>query len=208
MKMSFALIALSLSLGAFAQVVDPAPAGPAEVLLNSKNVRVGSDEAVLVRTSSTPDVVKVSFQVRMASSVCEQMGTRMVSTICYDNVVTRYRTADVCIRRNPYSNRCVNWGPGYANRVTRVARSCVIPQTYCVSYGTNVRTESDEVKIKFKNLPVLAGTEEDKFLVKATQKNYGGSNVVYDIKVVESRGNYVVKDRGFLGFDKFVIKEE
>jgi hypothetical protein len=208
MKMSFALIVLSLSLGAFAQVVDPVPAAPAEVLLNSKNVRVGSDEAVLVRTASTPKVVRVSFQVPMSNSVCEQMGTRMVSTICYDNVVTRYRTADVCIRRNPYNNRCVNWGPRYATRVTRVARSCVVPQTYCVSYGTNVRRESDEVKIKFKNLPVLAGTEEDKFLVKAAQKNYGGSNVVYDIKVVESRGNYVVKDRGFLGSDKFVIKEE
>jgi hypothetical protein len=204
MKKFITLLTLTLSLGAFAQE---------RVILNQENISVNSDTAILVRTSETPSTVHVTFQVRMANSVCERYDQRPViitsSLECgQDRFVQRLRGPDVCVRRNPHNNQCLRTEPSYTERVTYRTRSCTVLRTECVSYGTNVQTESDQVKIKFKGLPSLGGTEEDTFLVKAGQKNYDGSNVVYDITPVDTKTKYVVKSRGLFGSDSYVIKED
>jgi hypothetical protein len=95
----------------------------------------------------------------------------------------------------------------FENRVTYRSRSCYVPQTFCAQYGTNVQTAPDEVKIKFK-LAKLADGEEETFSVKAEQKNYDGSNVVYDIKGLQTKVPVKIKSKGWFGNDSYVIDEQ
>ena len=205
MKKFMTILALSLSVATFAQEVE-------KVQLNAEHVYVNSDHAVLVRTSETPDTVKVTFQIPMANSICEQYGTRPMlitsSLQCgEDRFITRVHVADVCTRRNPVSNQCLRTETRYDDRVTYRSRSCYVPQEYCVSYGTHMRTEADEVKIKFK-LADLAAGEEETYDVKAQQKTYDGGNVVYDITPIQVKAPVKVKSKGWFGADSYVIDEE
>ncbi len=200
MKLLTSVFALLMCASVFAQE---------KVLLESKEVSVNGSEAILVRTNKTPKKVKVTFKVPMSESVCEQYDTRYVvrTSGSYCGYYTTYRIVHerVCVRRDR-QNRCSS----YQTRARRVAytspRSCPVPETYCSRYGTATHYGSDSVTIKFKGLPALADSEQDSFLVAARQKSYDATGVVYDVEAQETVIPYVVKDRGFLGFDKFVIK--
>ena len=216
MKKFITILTLSLTVAAFAQEVavveTPSQPSVERVLLNAEEVYATTDHAVLVRTSETPDTVKVTFQIPMANSVCERYDTRpMLITSAMqcgqDRFIARIRLADVCTRRNPVSNQCLRTEARYEDRVSYRSRSCYVPQQYCASYGTNVRTESDEVKIKFK-LADLAVGEEETFDVKAQQKNYDGANVVYDITPIQVKAPVQVKSKGWFGKDSYIIDEE
>ncbi len=61
MKTIFAIMSLTLSMGAFAQE---------KITLNSELALVNSTEATLVRTAETPGIVKVMFKVPMTRNVC------------------------------------------------------------------------------------------------------------------------------------------
>jgi hypothetical protein len=201
MKLMTSLFALLVCTSVFAQE---------KVLLESKEVSVNDTQAILVRTNKTPNKVKVTFKVAMSETVCEQYDTRYVvrTSGSYCGYATTYRIINerVCTRRNPGNNACVR----YENRTRRVAyttaRACPVPETYCSRYGSATSYDSDKVVFKFKNLPALADSEQDTFAVSAKQKRYGGSNVVYDVKALETVQPYEIKDRGFLGSDRFVIK--
>jgi hypothetical protein len=207
MNMLVALITLTVSVGAIAQD---------KVVLNDKEVRVNADRAILVRTAETPKKVEVIFQVPMANSVCEDYRSRVVPRMCtrtehiYQN---RQVCRDVAV---PPSNPNAPRGPRYnpptrrecrMERVIvgtrRITYDCSFTETYCARYGTNVSTESDKVKIKF-NLPALAGTEEETFVVTAKQRRYDGSNVEYDI--IPENESYAVEKKGILGYDSYVIE--
>ena len=205
MKKFVMLLTLALSVSAFAQDAE-------RVELNAENVFVNSDQAVLVRTSQTPDTVKVTFQIPMAERVCDRYAERDVlitsSLQCgQDRFVQRVRLPDVCTRRNPHNNQCLRTEQRFDDRVTYRARSCYVLQTYCAQYGTSVQTSPDEVKIKFK-LADLAQGEEETFMVKAQQKNYDGTNVVYEISGLETKVPVKVKSKGWFGTDSYVIDEE
>ena len=61
MKTIFAIMSLTLSMGAFAQE---------KIILNSETALVNSTEATLFRTAETPGIVKVLFNVPMTRNVC------------------------------------------------------------------------------------------------------------------------------------------
>lgn len=221
MKNFLALVVLMVSMGAMAQT-------DITQVLNSKEVAVNSDRAILVRTAQTPNKVTVTFQVPMANTVCAEPRSDYVQRTCFrrENV---YRTERVC-RQVPVSAPTPNgprgprYNPGssaprtttvctmeqvYAGTVSR-AYDCSYVNNYCARYATNVSRESDKVKIKFKNLPTLGGTEQETYSIAAKQRTKDGTNVVYDIKVLTTAEGreYEVKKKGFLGFDSYVIKQK
>ena len=228
MKKILALLVLTVSVGANAQQEE-------RVILNKKEVTVNSDRAVLVRTSQTPDKVTVTFKVPMASSYCADPRTEYIPRMCHrtENV---YRTQEVCRNvttttpgsaptnngpRGPRYNPGTSSGPVTTTRrvcttervyvgTRNVSYDCSYYNNYCARYGTDVNTESDTVKIKFKDLPSLGGSEEETFRVAAQQRTRDGANVVYDINVLttaEGR-DYEVKSKGILGFDSYVIQSK
>jgi hypothetical protein len=186
------------------------------VVLNQKSVSVPTDRAILVRTADTPKKVEVTFQVPMANSVCEDYRTRIVPRMCTRTVQTRTGSRLECVERPvPPSNPNAPRGPRYNPPSQRVCREvpvyrtsqyrydCSYTESYCARYGTNVVTESDEVKIKF-DLPALAGTEEETFFVSAKQRRFDGTNVEYEI--LPDNESYKVDKKGILGYDSYVIE--
>ena len=188
MKKMMTLLALTISVGAFAQET---------VYLTKGSVSVNSSSATLVRTSSTPTKVEITFQVPMANSYCAEPRTQYVPRTCFRNE-TIYQTRTVCRNVSPTPNTTPGrqTGPNYnpPTQTTRVcteervyvgtrqvAYDCSYTSSYCARYATDVQTESDKVKIKF-NLPTLGGSEEETFTVSAKQRSQDGSNVEYDIK--------------------------
>lgn len=198
MKQFFSLVILLSAFNSFAQE---------RVLLNSKEVRINASEAILVRTSETPDDVKLNLQVPMDNQYCAETGMRQVSSIC-SRTVYRHGGQTVCVRRNPYNNVCLNSQTRYTEVPSRQTYSCLVPQSYCVRYDVGTSYEMDSVKIKFKKLPSLGGSEEETFLIRAQQKRLDSGNVVYEIIPQSTLGDYEVKDKGFLGSDKFVIQQK
>jgi hypothetical protein len=211
MKKLITLIALTLSVGAFAQET---------VYLTNSNVSVNSSSATLVRTASTPAKVEVTFQVPMANSYCAEPRTEYVRRTCH-RTETIYQTRTVCrdVSTAPNSTPNGNTGPNYnppsqtrrvcteqrVNVGTRqIAYDCSYTNSYCARYGTDVQTESDKVKIKF-DLPKLGGSEEETFVVSARQRAQDGSNVEYDIN--PTKEGQTVKKKGIFGYDSYVIEE-
>lgn len=225
MKKILALLVLSISVGAVAQ--------EQTVELNSSEVSVNSDRAILVRTSKTPDKVTVTFQVPMASSYCADPRTEYIPRTCHRTEQV-YRTQEVCRNVTTTTNNAPSntpRGPRYNNpnstssgttTTTRrvcttervyvgtrnIAYDCSYYNNYCARYGTDVNTESDKVKIKFKNLPAIGGSEQETFRVAAQQRTKDGTNVVYDINVLSTVENreYEVKSKGIFGVDSYVIQ--
>lgn len=222
MKHFFAFLILSVSVSAIAQET---------VLLNSKSISVNADQAILVRTSSTPDKVEVTFQVPMANTFCVESTVEYVHRIC-TRTEFLYRDVRVCrdvVRTTPAPTSTSPRGPRYnpgtgtTTTVTRTERVCTMerqnvgsrPVPYdcsysrnlCLRYAQGTSFESDKVKIKFKNLPDLGGSEQETFRVAARQRTVDGSNVVYDITPLETSGReYEVKSKGLFGIDSYVIQ--
>ena len=213
MKKLITLLAITISVGAFAQE---------RVVLRSKSVHVNDSRAILVRTAETPDKVEVTFEVPMASSVCLDPRIEYIRRTCY-RTETVYQTRQVCrnVTTTPAPRPNTPTGPRYnppteTRRVCtnervyvgtrQIAYDCSYSRSWCAQYGTNVNTESDKVKIKFKDMPNLGGTEEDTFEVIAQQRSRDGENVVYDINPLQTVVPYKVEKKGILGYDSYVIE--
>jgi hypothetical protein len=211
MNKTLASLLIAFSFSAFAQD---------QVLLDAKEITVNGPEAVVLRTNQTPREVKISFRVPMQNSVCERYETRMiprhVRVQCGQEI--RYRrvpTGRVCTRTNPQTNQCIRWEERYRDERIIVPVFCdrVVyePQTYCSKYGTATSFKRDSMKIEFNKLPALGDSEADSFLVKATQKNYDRTNVVYSIQPLETALEYKVKQKKTLGIfagDNFEVTEK
>lgn len=196
------LLVAALLISGFAQAQD-------RVVMNGKTATVNSDEAILVRTSSTPKKVKLKMLVPMANSTCLQYDTRYVirtsGALCGYAVSERHIRERVCVKRDE-RNRCLR----YENRVRVVRastpRTCRIAERYCSDYGTATHREIDQVTIKFKNATNLNAGEEETFVVRAKQNRYGSSGIGFEIEPVSVTSDYEINDNGFLGFDTFVIQ--
>lgn len=202
MKTILMMIALSLSLSAFAQE---------RKVLVSKSETVNGSEAILVRTANTPDVVEVTFQVPMTDMVCAAYSTRIITVTSgsqcgYVERVTGYTTRTVCTRTNPHNGQCLRTETQRIPVVSRYARTCQVSESYCARYAPSTNYESDKVRIKFKKLPALGGTEEDTILVKANQRRVDGENVEYTITPMQTVVPYKVEKKGILGYDSYVIE--
>jgi hypothetical protein len=213
MKHLITLLALSISVGTFAQD---------RVVLNSSDVEVRQASAILVRTAQTPDKVEINFNnIQLMTNVCIE--TVYVRRTCSttENV---YRTREVCrdVTTTPAPAPGRPTGPNYNPRpVTR--RVCTTERYYVgqrqvpydCSFNECVRSENrpagvanDKVKIKFKNLPNLGGNEEETFSVTASQNGADNSNIVYSIvplKTINDRV-YEVNKKGIFGYDSYVIE--
>jgi hypothetical protein len=152
MKAFMALMTLCFVMSAF---------GQERIILNSETALVNDTEAILIRTSETPSIVKVFFNIPMTRLVC----TRRITI-----------------------------------RTGRNRRS------HCIEYKKVTTNEADKVKIHFKNLPLLGGSEEDTFSIKARQSRLDSENVVYAISTQESVSPYVIKKKGILGYDSYSIE--
>jgi len=179
------------------------------LVMNSSKATVNADEILLVRTSSTPDKVKIKMNVPMANSQCLRYDTRYVirtsGALCGYAVSERHVRERVCVARDS-RDRCLR----YENRVRVVRastpRTCRVAERYCADYGTVTHRELDQVTIKFKNAANLASGEEETFVIRADQTRYGSSGVKFEIEPVSTSINYEIEDKGILGFDSFVIK--
>ncbi len=181
------------------------------VIADRENLDINSHEAILVRTKDTPNKLDIDMLVPMSEPVCERRETRMVMQTSAFHCGTvrerRLQVERVCVSRHE-NGRCAT----YERRENVVhierPRTCLVPESYCVQYGSVTDYEKDNVKIKFKNAASLADGEEETFLIRARQKNHGGENVVYEIEPVTTKGKYTVKSRGWFGTDHYEIKGE
>jgi hypothetical protein len=76
----------------------------------------------------------------------------------------------------------------------------------CVAHAKVTSNEADKVKISFKKLPALGGSEEDSFKVSTHQRGLNSENVVYEITALETVAPYFVLSKGILGYDSYSIE--
>ena len=76
----------------------------------------------------------------------------------------------------------------------------------CIQSKLVTSHQADKVKITFKDLPALGGSEEETFKVVARQKNIDSQNVIYKISTLETTAPYAVVSKGVLGIDSFSIE--
>lgn len=223
MKNFLAFLILTTSVSAIAQE---------RVMMNSKSVEARGSSAELVRTARTPNVVTVTFNVPMANTYCAEPRTEVVPQTCFRHQ-NDYRTREVCrdvVTTSVATPSTTPRGPRYNNPgsstspVTTTRRLCstenVLVRSYqipydcsfvrnvCDRYATNISTQPDSVKFKFKNIPSLGGSEEETFLVSARQRMTDGANVEYDIKALSTLNGreYEIKKKGLFGADSYVIQ--
>lgn len=209
MKKTIALLALVLSLGAFAQETET------RVDLNAEKIDVGASSATVVRTNKSPDTIELTFRVPMANSVCERYETRHVlrtsGAYCgYDYFERRVRTGQVCVRTNPHNGQCLRYQDTFRVERHQRPRTCMVPETYCAQYGTATSYERDSMKLKFKDLPALGDSESETFSIVATQKRYDSGSVVFEVKPLETLREYEIKRKKILFFktDTYVVEEK
>jgi hypothetical protein len=188
-------------------------ANASEVLLNDQKIEIQNSSATVIRNNQTPETVEISFLVPMENSVCERNETRMVLRTsgidCGYDVYTRtISTGRTCIRMTS-QGQCLKWADTYRTETVRRPRACMVPETFCAQYGTATTLEKDSMKIRFKNLPALGDSELEKFTIAAKQKSYGGGNVNYEVKALETIREYKVTQKKFLFWKRdFYIVEE
>lgn len=202
MKKLITLIALTLSVGAFAQETK---------ILDASDVSVASPNVTLVRTSQTPDKVEVMFNnIPMTSYECVESRNTEVRYQCGQTapVVIGTRREPVCLQYYPNTNRCRTMGTREVPVTRTETRYCTRYESQCLRHADIVRYASDKVKIKFKGLPNLGGTEEETFQVTASQNGRDSLNVVYSIRPIQTINNrtYEVNKKGILGYDSYVIE--
>lgn len=208
MKKTIALLALVLSLGAFAQEAT-------KIELNAEKIDVNASSALVVRTNKSPESIELTFRVPMANSVCERYETRMVvrssGAYCgYDTFTRRVSTGRQCVRKNPYNNECLQYAETFRTETVSRPRTCPVPETFCAAYGTATSYETDSMKIKFKDLPALGDSESETFSIVATQKRYDSGSVVYEVKAVETLREYNIRRKKILFFntDTYIVEEK
>ena len=183
--------------------------------LNAEEIQVNASSATVVRTNKSPSSIELTFRVPMANSVCERYETRGVlrtsGLSCgYETRIRRISTGRVCVRTNPHNGQCLRFEEGFRQERYSVPRSCLVPESYCAQYGTATSYETDSMKIQFKDLPALGDSESEKFTISASQRNYDSGKVVYEVKPLETIGDYKVTQKKFLFFKKdvYVVEEK
>lgn len=193
MKSLFSLILFSMSLGTAAQTVE----------LDRAEISVPTSEIIVARTNRTPKKVTINMTVPMQKSICEESGIRHVmrtsSVHCGNDVITRVRVVEVCTRRDPNNrNKCLLTRKESRPEQILIARTCMVPESTCLRFGTTVVPKRDDMTIEFKKLHALADSEADLFLVRAVQKSYDSDTVRYEVEALETIAPVKVKRAGRL----------
>lgn len=182
--------------------------GQEKVLLNSKHISIDRDQAIIVRTSQTPEKVKIVMDIPMDHTVCTQYGTQYVygqDPYCGYVHSTRLVCRDVCVQTSPPgSGTCVRRARQCQNEAYTYMRSCHYPVTVCVQRGVVTTEAGDQVTIEF-DLPKLADGETEEFQLIADQKYRDGSNVIFNLRQLTGTARDI-KNIRVLGLDKIVVK--
>ena len=198
-KLAFGLIALCVSVGAFAQE---------RVTLDSNSISINAHQAVIVRTAASPKKIDIDMVVPMSEPVCERYDTRMVirtsGAHCGYVRERRVEHVRVCVARHP-NGECATYRREENVVYRDFPRTCSISETYCSQYGTVSDYKRMSVRIRFKDPAPLAAGEEETFSVVARQKNYGENNAVFSINAIETKATYTIKSVGWFGNDSFEI---
>jgi len=205
MNKIFILTCLSLSISALATTP--------KVELTSTEVNVNASSAVVVRSSKTPSIVELTFRVPMQNSVCERYETRHVLRTsgfdCGYDISVRYIRSRDCVKTNE-SGRCVQYVESNREERIETPRTCMVPETYCAEYGTATTYEKNTMKINFKKLSPLGGSETETFKIEADQKSYGSARVDYIVKPLDTLKEYKVKQKRVLWIklDSYIVEEK
>lgn len=194
MKKIIALSFFLLSLGIQAS---------SEIELNAKEININADKAIVVRTSRSPETIQLTFKVPMENSVCERRETRYVlrtsGAYCgYDRIERRIPVGQICVKTHPRDGRCLRYEETYRFEYVERPRTCQVPETYCAQYGTRVSFEEQSMKIKFKDLTPLAGSERETFSIEATQKRFDSGSVIFEVEPLETLREYKVERKKVL----------
>lgn len=173
----FLSIGLVLSSSAFAQDV---------VSLDANNIIIQNDEAVFVRTSETPSVVNITFNVPIY--ICDHYEIREFVKI------SRLHCG---VERQPI---VVNDGRG-GTRVDykKMPRTCLVPLQVCAKYSPEVKHQKGTVRINF-NLPRLEVNDAETYNIKAKQQNKHGNRIIYSVEPLDTNTETVVLRSRFSRF--------
>ena len=190
-----------MSVGAFAQET--------KILDGSSDFFVAGASATLVRTAQSADKFEVTFQnIAMTRSEAQYETVTRPGT-CYRPVQhTQTRTTCTNGPRTPQNPSGRSCHTGQVTTTTQVPYSCMVTSTVYRGQLTIPYTGSDKVKIKFKGLPNLGGSETETFDIVAFQKDSSSSNVIYTItpRSTTNGAGYAVEKKGILGYDSYVIE--
>lgn len=186
MKKFIALLALTVSVGAFAQEV---------IYATQENLDSPSPLAEIIRQEGSPEKINVEFH-NIPMTVYEPRYETRPGT-CYRNV-----TRTICRnvpRANPPRQTC--------SSISRTEPYACYVQTRVYPDIRRDFTRSDKVKIKFKDLPALRDGQTEVFSVMARQDG-NSEDVEYMIqsKTTVTGAPYEVKKKGILGYDSYVIQ--
>lgn len=212
-------IALLATVSTFSAVANETAQGTADgyrVEMNSKHITLTDNSATLIRTSETPNRVKIKLPVELDKLVCVESGYVQHSGIdasrCGVYPVVRYAYRDVrilirasrreCSRvRGNQNETCVNYPAEYrVDRVRyeyleQVAASCTWEEYECVRKAPRLNSEMRTVTLKFKRLAKLSATETETYELTSLQKRFDGNNVDYNLRAVDTKGDVKIKSR-------------
>lgn len=184
--------------------------GQERILLNSKRINIDTDRAIIVRTSETPETVKLVLDVPMDYRVCTQYGTELrygQDSSCGYVHSSRLVCRDVCVQTSaPNSGTCVRRARQCQNEAYSYMRSCHYPVTVCLSTGIRTTEAGDQVTIDFK-LAGLAQGETEEYQLTADQKYTDGDNVVFNLRSLTNQ-SVEIKNIRILGLDRIVVKSK
>jgi hypothetical protein len=191
----------------------------AKIILSEENHKSSADRVTIVRTSSSPDKVKIKLLVPTQANQCVEYATRMTfgqnSTYCgYDTAIVQ-QCSRQCRPARPTNGGGQNPSkpvPQICENVCRPVtvthvRSCYYPETFCSRTGIVTTLIEDQVTIKFKD-GGLGGSEQEEYLLVGSQKNFGFTNIIFDLKVKNVLSEVEIKSSDILGFgDVITVKK-
>ncbi len=199
---------LTLALVLSSLIATKVMAGDPQITLDKKVLSVDSASVVVVRTSSTPDRVKLKLSIPFGETVCENYGTEIVfgqdPSCGYDTVyVTEHQcsTSTVCeVSRNGVceSSRDVESCQDVCVPES-VMRSCDHPETVCTQYGVETSNREKHISLDFNKLGQLAAGKEQVIRISGAQNHTDGVVTKYTAEVLSSDEKIVAKVESFLG---------
>lgn len=145
----------------------------------------------------------LSLTLSVASYAQERIVMDSEAALINSTEATLVRTAETPQKVTVYFN--VPMTRNVCSRYIRVHRGKGTT-TKCVEFKKVTTNEADKLKISFKNLPALGGSEEDTFKVTARQRGLNKENVIYEVSTMKSTLPYIVISKGILGYDSYSIE--
>jgi hypothetical protein len=190
-----------------------------KLILSGEHHQTSVDKVTIVRTSHTPDKVKIKLLIPTQANQCVEYATRMTfgqnGSYCgYDTAVVQ-QCSRQCRPARPTNGGAQNPQkpvPQICENVCRPVtvthvRSCYYPETFCARTGIVTTLIEDQVTIKFKD-GGLGGSEQEEYFLIGSQKNFGFTNIIFDLKAKNVLSEVEIKSSDILGLgDVITVKK-